>query len=136
MIGILVVTHGNVAAELAAAGRKIVARESSLVALALDWDDDVTDARKRIAETIAAIDQGSGVLILTDMFGGTPTNLAMTFYAPGKVEVVTGVNLPMLVKALTLREDAALAEAAQLLAEKGRSAISVAGSLLGTHGEA
>ena len=136
MIGILVVTHGNVAAELAAAGRTIVAKESPLVALALDWDDDVTEARARIADAIAAVDQGAGVLILTDMFGGTPTNLAMTFYAPGKVEVVTGVNLPMLVKALTLKEDAALAEAAQLLAEKGRSAISVAGSLLGTHGEA
>jgi PTS system mannose-specific IIA component len=136
MIGILVVTHGNVAAELADAGRKIVAKESPLVALALDWDDDVTDARRQIAEAIAAVDRGAGVLILTDMFGGTPTNLAMTFYASGKVEVVTGVNLPMLVKALTLREDAALAEAAQLLAEKGRSAISVAGSLLGTHGEA
>ena len=135
MIGVLVVTHGNVAAELTAAGRRIVAREVPLVALALDWDDDVVEARRQIADAIASVDRGRGVLILTDMFGGTPTNLAMTFYAPGKVEVVTGVNLPMLVKALTLKEDAALAQAAQLLADKGRSAISVAGTLLGTHGE-
>lgn len=128
--GVLIVTHGSVAAELAAAATKIVAKEVALVALTLDWDDDVEGARRRIADAISSVDGGGGVLILTDMFGGTPTNIAMTFYAPGRVEVVTGVNLPMLVKAVTLKDGTALEDAARLVADKGRAAISVAGSLL------
>lgn len=128
--GVLIVTHGSVAAELAAAARRIVAREVALVALTLDWDDEVEGARGRIADALSSVNGGGGVLILTDMFGGTPTNIAMTFFAPGRVEVVTGVNLPMVVKAVTLKEGTALAEAARLVADKGRTAITVAGSLL------
>jgi len=132
--GVLIVTHGSVAAELVSAATKIVTKEVSLAALALDWDDDVEAARERLAAAIASVNRGKGVLILTDMFGGTPTNLAMTFYAPGDVEVVTGVNLPMVVKAVTLKEGTALEEAARLLADKGRAAITVAGSLLESPG--
>ncbi|MBP7148469.1 MAG: PTS sugar transporter subunit IIA [Acidobacteria bacterium] len=133
MIGLLVVTHSGLAAELVGAALKIVRREVPIAALTLDWDDDVARARERIAAEIERLDHGEGVIIATDMFGGTPTNVAMSFFQPGKVEVVTGVNLPMLIKFTNLREPTepmSLRDAAQLLAEKGRSAITVAGEIL------
>lgn len=128
--GLLVVTHGRLAEELVNATRTIVEHFHSLDAVSIGWDDDPILARRRIEEAIRRVDQGSGVLVLTDMFGGTPTNLALSFLDPGKVEVVTGVNLPMLLKLTNLRDDALLAEIARRIAEQGRQAIQVASDLL------
>ncbi|HNX20418.1 MAG TPA: PTS fructose transporter subunit IIA [Acidobacteriota bacterium] len=130
MIGLLVVTHGGLAAELVAAARRIVAQPGAIAGLAIDWDSDVGDSRRKIQESLEALDQGDGVIIATDMFGGTPTNVALTFLEPGKVEVVTGVNLPMVIKFTNLREQKDLAETARMLAARGRGAITVAGEIL------
>ncbi len=128
--GLLVVTHGRLAEELVNATRTIVESFDALEAVSIGWDDDPTAARRRIEEAIRRVDRGSGVLVLTDMFGGTPTNLALSFLDPGKVEVVTGVNLPMLIKFTNLRDDAAFADTARRIAEQGRHAIQVASELL------
>ena len=135
--GLLVVTHGRLAEELVNATRTIVETFDALEAVGIGWDDDPTEARRRIEEAIRRVDRGSGVLVLTDMFGGTPTNLALSFLEPGKVEVVTGVNLPMLIKFTNLRDEAAFAETARRIAEQGRHAIHVASDLLqGAGGDA
>ncbi len=130
MIGFLVVTHGGLAAELVAAARRIVAQPGPIAGLSIDWDSDVAESRERILEALRSLDQGDGVIIATDMFGGTPTNVALTFLEPGKVEVVTGVNLPMVIKFTNLRERGDLAETARMLAARGRSSITVAGEIL------
>jgi PTS system mannose-specific IIA component len=88
------------------------------------------EAGRRIQEAIARVDREGGVLVLTDMFGGTPSNLALSLLEPGRIEVVTGVNLPMLIKCVNLREEAALSEVARRVAEQGRQAIQVASELL------
>jgi PTS system mannose-specific IIA component len=102
-------------------------------AVAIGWHEDTQDARDEIARAIERVRQDGGVLVLTDMFGGTPCNLAMTFLAPGEVEVVTGVNLPMLIKLAGLTAQTDLLTAARELREQGRNAIWVASDLL--HGE-
>ena len=130
MIGLLVVTHGELAAELVGAARRIVSQPGPIAGLAIDWDSDVDTSRQRIREALGALDQGDGVIIATDMFGGTPTNVALTFLEPAKVEVVTGVNLPMVIKFTNMREQTDLAEMAKLLAARGRSSITVAGEIL------
>ncbi len=130
MIGLLVVTHGGLAAELVEAARRIVSQPGPIAGLAIDWDSDVGESRQRIQEALLSLDQGDGVIIATDMFGGTPTNVALTFLEAGKVEVVTGVNLPMVIKFTNLREQADLAETARMLAARGRSSITVAGEIL------
>src|SRR5215218_6255607 len=102
MIGVVVVTHGQLATELLNAAETIVGDLPRFAAVSIGWHDDTQDAREEIAQAIGRVrqghDDGQGVLILTDMFGGTPANLAMTFLAPNEVEVITGVNLPMLIK--------------------------------------
>lgn len=136
MIGLLVVAHGGLADELVRITRNIVRGDIPLAGLGIDWNDDLNEARRRIEEVLPRLDQGEGVIIATDVFGGTPTNVAMAFFQPGKVEVVTGVNLPMLIKYTNLREPMGLGAAAQLLAERGRAAISAAGEILsGKQGE-
>lgn len=135
--GLLVVTHGGLAEELVTAIRKIVGNLDTLKAVSIDWDDDVNESRGRIEQALRAVDRGSGVLILTDMFGGTPTNLALSFLEPGRVEVITGVNLPMLIKYTNLRDDADFQETARRIAEQGRQAIQVASDVLqGSEGTA
>jgi PTS system mannose-specific IIA component len=131
MIGVVVVTHGQLATELVNAAETIVGDLPQVAAVSIGWHEDVQDARDDIQAAIARVKSGaSGVLIITDMFGGTPCNLAMTFLAKDDVEVVTGVNLPMLIKAASLRDAGALAEVARQLADHGRSAIWVASDLL------
>ena len=98
--------------------------------MSIGWHEDVQDARDEIAAAIARVKQPGGVLIATDMFGGTPSNLGITFLAEDAVEVVTGVNLPMLIKAANLRDGARLTEIARMLREHGRNAIWVASDLL------
>jgi PTS system mannose-specific IIA component len=130
MLGLLVVTHGRLAEELVRATKTIVGPTDALEAVSIGWDDDVADAQRRIEESVARLGAGGGVLVLTDMFGGTPTNIALSLLEPGKVEVVTGVNLPMLIKFMNLREEAALSEVAQRIAEQGKRSIQVASALL------
>jgi PTS system mannose-specific IIA component len=130
MPGLLVVTHGKVAEELVKATKTIVGPLDALEAVSIGWDDDVSAARQRIQEAIQRVGRGSGALILTDMFGGTPTNIALSLLEPGKVEVVTGVNLPMLIKFTNLRDEIAFHEIARRIAEQGRRAIHVASELL------
>jgi PTS system mannose-specific IIA component len=130
MRGLLVVTHGRFAEELVAAARRIVGDLEGVEAVAIDWDDDVDRAREMIEQGIRNLDKGDGVLILTDMFGGTPTNIALSLLDPGRVEIVTGVNLPMLIKFTNIRGRLELHESAARIAEQGRSSIHVATTIL------
>ena len=98
MIGVLVVTHGNLAKELVHSARTIIGEIKNVQAVSIDWDDNVVEAREKIAKAIKKVDFGRGALILTDMFGGTPTNISLTFLKKNEVEIVTGVNLPMLLE--------------------------------------
>ena len=127
MIGIVVVSHGQVAVELVNAARTIVGDIPAIVAVSIGWSDDVTVARQAIEKAIAE-GGGDDTLILTDMFGGTPTNVSLPFLSP-KVEIVTGVNLPMLIKLTTLREGALL-EVARVIRDQGKGAIYVASEVL------
>jgi PTS system mannose-specific IIA component len=132
MVGVVVVTHGQLAVELLNAAEMIVGDLPRFTAVSIGWHDDTDDARKEIAEAVTKVRQGQaaqGVLIVTDMFGGTPSNLAMTFLGHD-VEVITGVNLPMLIKLANLKENANLREVAREMREHGRNAIWVASDLL------
>lgn len=129
MIGVVVVTHGQLATELLNAAETIVGGLPRFAAVSIGWHEDTEDARAEIAQAIARVTQDRGVLILTDMFGGTPSNLAMTFLGD-TVEVITGVNLPMLIKLADLGERADLLTAAREMREQGRAAIWVASDLL------
>ena len=129
-IGVVVVTHGQLATELLNAAETIVGDLPNFAAVSIGWHDDVELARTEIAETIARMNTGRGVIVATDMFGGTPSNLAMTLLEEGRVEVVTGVNLPMLIKLASIREVDDLRELARRIREDGRGAIWVASDLL------
>ena len=130
MVSVLVITHGNLAEELVKAARRIVGEVGRLSALTIGWDEDVSTARRKVEEAILALDDGDGVALLTDMFGGTPTNISLSFLRKGKVEIVTGVNLPMLIKYTNLREPVPLDELAARLSEQGRRSIQVASEVL------
>ena len=127
MIGILVVTHGRIAEELVEAARTIVGDAPGVVAVSIGWGDDPGAADAAIERGLAEAG-GGDTLVLTDMFGGTPTNLSLP-YLSEKVEIVTGVNLPMLIKASTLREGV-LVEIARAVREQGKGAIYVASEVL------
>ena len=135
MLGLLVITHGQVAKELVAAVGKIVGQINNLEAVSIDWNDDVGEATRRIEEARNRVDRGRGVLLLTDMFGGTPTNLALSMLEPGKLEIVTGVNLPMLIKFANLDEELSLPDAAREIADEAREAVHVASQLLQASGD-
>jgi PTS system mannose-specific IIA component len=130
MIGVVVVTHGQLAVELLNAAETIVGDLPQFAAVSIGWHEDTQDAREEISQAIGRVRRGQGVLILTDMFGGTPANLAMTFLAEQNVEVITGVNLPMLIKLAGLGEQADLLTAAREMRDQGRNAIWVASDLL------
>ncbi len=136
MIGVVVVTHGQLATELVNAAETIVGDQPGFAAVSIGWHDGVELARDEIAEAIARVDSGSGVIVLTDMFGGTPSNLAITFLAETRVEVITGVNLPMLLKLAGTRDVADLRELARRIREDGRTGIWVASDLLRGEGRA
>ena len=131
MIGVVVVTHGQLAAELVTAAETIVGDLPHMRAVSIGWHEDVQDARQEIAGAIASVASPEGVLIVTDMFGGTPANLGITFLEPGRIEVVTGVNLPMLIKLASVAGSSNLLDAARQIREHGRNAIWVASDLLG-----
>jgi mannose PTS system EIIA component len=127
MIGIVVVTHGQVAGELVNAARTIVGDIPQIAAVSIGWADDVAVAREAIERALVEVG-GGDTLILTDMFGGTPTNVSLPFLSP-RVEIVTGVNLPMLIKLSSLREGDLL-EVARVIGEQGKGAIFVASEIL------
>ena len=130
MIGVVVVTHGQLATELVNSTEMIVGDLPQFAAVSIGWHEDTQDARGEIEQAIVRVDQGHGVLVLTDMFGGTPSNLAMTFLGENTVEVITGVNLPMLIKLAGLIEKSDLLGVAREMREQGRNAIWVASDLL------
>lgn len=130
MIGVVVVTHGQLAAELVSAAETIVGDLPQMKAVSIGWHEDVQDAREEISAAITAVAGPEGVIIATDMFGGTPANLGITFLETGKIEVVTGVNLPMLIKLAGLRDTSNVLDAARQIREHGRNAIWVASDLL------
>ncbi len=130
MIGVVVVTHGQLATELLNAAETIVGDLPRFTAVSIGWHEDVQDAREEIAQAITRVEAEHGFLLLTDMFGGTPTNLGITFLEVGRVEIITGVNLPMLIKLASMTERADLLEVARELREHGRNAIWVASDLL------
>jgi len=130
MIGVVVVTHGQLATELLNAAETIVGDLPRFTAVSIGWHEDVQDARDEIAQAIARVQAEHGVLLLTDMFGGTPSNLGMTFLEVGRIEVITGVNLPMLIKLASMLEGTDLLAVARDLREHGRNAIWVASDLL------
>ena len=130
MIGVVVVTHGQLATELVNAAETIVGDLPNFTAVSIGWHEDVQDAREAIAAAIARVRQPAGVLLATDMFGGTPSNLGITFLEQNQIEIVTGVNLPMLIKAASLKEEKSLTDVARTLREHGRNAIWVASDLL------
>ena len=132
VVGVVVVTHGQLAVELLNAAETIVGDLPRFAAVSIGWHEDTTDAREEIAQAVAKVQQGQpgqGVLIVTDMFGGTPSNLAMTFLGQD-VEVITGVNLPMLIKLASLKEKPNLLDVAREMRDHGRNAIWVASDLL------
>jgi PTS system mannose-specific IIA component len=133
MIGVVVVTHGQLATELLNAAEAIIGDLPQFAAVSIGWHDDVDDAREEIRQAIARVHAPSGVLLLTDMFGGTPSNLAITFLEANRVEILTGVNLPMLIKLAGLQSSPDLLAVAREIREAGRNAIWVASDLL--HGD-
>jgi PTS system mannose-specific IIA component len=130
MIGVVVVTHGQLANELVNAAEMIVGDLPQFTAVSIGWHDEANDAREDIAQAIARVRGEEGVLLLTDMFGGTPSNLGMTFLEKDRLEVITGVNLPMLIKLAGARDSADLLSVAVQMREHGRNAIWVASDFL------
>ena len=135
-IGVIVVTHGQLGHELVEAARVILSAEGELPlrALSIGWNDPMDEARAQVSEALDEAQLGSGVLILTDMFGGTPTNLCLSFLAEDEVEIITGVNLPMVVKCMNLAgcqaEGLSLRQVAERVAAKGGSAVVLASEML------
>ena len=131
MIGLVLVTHGRLADELVAALVHVVGPQEAVATVCIGPNDDMERRRQDILARIAEVDRGGGVVLLTDMFGGTPSNLAISVMDETRVEVIAGVNLPMLVKLASVRASDGLAEAVDKAQEAGRKYISVASNLLG-----
>ena len=130
MIGLLIVTHGGLAGEFRAALEHVVGPQQQLETISIGPDDDMEQRRKEILEAVHHVDSGDGVVLLTDMFGGTPSNLSISILDEANVEVIAGVNLPMLVKLASVRSDQPLVKAVDLAKEAGRKYISVARQVL------
>lgn len=130
MIGVVVITHGRLADELIDAARLIVGSIEAVEGISMAPDEDMEAAQARILEAIKKVDSGKGVLILTDLFGGTPSNLSLTFLAERKVEVLSGVNLPMLLSLATGRDNKSLEEVAEMAMNAGKKNITIASRIL------
>lgn len=130
MVGILIVTHGRLAQELLETTRIIVGKSTDhIVPISVGWNDDMADVQKNITSSVAKVDQGQGVLILTDMFGGTPSNISLSFLSD-KIEIITGVNLPMLIKIVNVGDRFDLKELAQVIFDQGKKSIYLASEIL------
>jgi mannose PTS system EIIA component len=136
MIGLVLVTHGTLARAFIAALEHVVGPQKSVVAICIEAEDDMEARRREILEAVHAVNDGHGVVLMTDMFGGTPSNLAISVMNEANVEVVAGVNLPMLIKFASLREESALSALVGAIQEAGRKYINVASSLLADAGHA
>ncbi len=130
MIGLVIVTHGGLATEFCAALEHAHGPQDQLGAISIGPDDDMDKRRDEILAAIKEVDNGNGVILLTDMFGGTPSNLAISVMEDAKVEVIAGVNLPMLIKLASIRGESSLDEAIEEAQEAGRKYISVASKIL------
>lgn len=131
MIGLVLVTHGHLADEFRSALEHVVGPQESLATISIGPEDNMETRRDDIVAAISSVEAGDGVIVLTDMFGGTPSNLAISAMEPGIVEVIAGVNLPMLVKLASIRRELGVVEAALEAQEAGRKYINVASALLG-----
>jgi mannose PTS system EIIA component len=130
MIGGVIVTHGQLANELLSAAEMIVGEINHVTAVSIGWHDDVEVAREEIERAVRRVDAGAGVLLLTDMFGGTPTNIAASYLGDAQVEVVTGVNLPMVIKLAAQEKEETLPELARRVRDEGQQQIHLAGDIL------
>jgi PTS system mannose-specific IIA component len=130
MIGMILVTHGRLAAEFVAALEHVVGPQSQIAAVCIGPEDDMEQRRQEILSRIAEVDSGEGAVLLTDMFGGTPSNLAISVMDRAKIEVIAGVNLPMLIKLASLRQNEGLERTVLGAQEAGRKYINVASQLL------
>ncbi|WP_419815011.1 PTS sugar transporter subunit IIA [Glacieibacterium sp.] len=131
MIGLVLVTHGRLAAEFVFAMEHVVGPQTAIEAICIGADDDMEARRADIAAAVAKVDGGKGVIVLTDMFGGTPSNLAISLMGTGQIEVIAGVNLPMLIRLASVRKVMTVAAAVDAAQEAGRKYISVASQILG-----
>ena len=131
MIGLVLVTHGRLADEFVTAMIHVVGPQERVATIAIGPDDDMEERRADIAAAIAAVDAGRGVIVLTDLFGGTPSNLAISLMERGRVEVIAGMNLPMLIRLGSARKSMTVVAAVAAAREAGRKYISVASEVLG-----
>lgn len=131
MIGLVLVTHGALADEFRAAVEHVVGAQEQIATICIGPDDDMEKRRQDIVDAIGAVDSGKGVVLLTDMFGGTPSNLAISLLEKDRIEVIAGINLPMLIKFASIRDTLTLAEAVLEAKEAARKYISVASEVLG-----
>ncbi len=131
MIGLVFVTHGNLALEFVAAMEHVVGKQEQVECVCIGPEDDVEACRQEILKKVKTVDSGKGVLLLTDMFGGTPSNLAISIIGHGNYDVIAGVNLPMLIKLASVRQDMELSECVECAQEAGKKHINVASQLLG-----
>ncbi|GAU82120.1 PTS sugar transporter subunit IIA [Bosea sp. 2YAB26] len=130
MIGLVLVTHGHLATEFRSALEHVVGPQQNLATIAIAPDDDMEARRRDIIAAVEAVENGKGVIVLTDMFGGTPSNLAISVMEPGRIDVVAGINLPMLIKLASVREEKTLDEAVTSAQDAGRKYITVASRVL------
>ena len=130
MIGIVVVSHGKLAHELVRAAEHVVGLQDAFEALSIEAEDDIDQRRDEIRETVKSCNTGKGVIILTDMFGGTPSNLALSSLAPGKIDVIGGVNLPMLIHLAQIRSELTLSEAVQAASQAGKRYIRIGSEVM------
>jgi PTS system mannose-specific IIA component len=130
MIGGIVVSHGKLGEELINALSIILGEAPNIEAISIGWYDDVEDSKRKINQSLKRVDQENGIVIFTDMFGGTPSNLSFTFQKDGQVEIITGVNLPMLIKFVSLQRSNNLKDVAKKVVEQGRKNIHLASALL------
>jgi len=130
MIPCVVITHGQLANELVASAEMIVGEILHITPLCLGWKDDVNESREEIAQVLEGLDLERGAIIMTDMFGGTPSNLAISFLGESRVEVLTGVNLPMIIKAASQAKEETVASLAEKICEKGKTSITIASRFL------
>ena len=132
MIGLVLVTHGHLATEFRSALEHVVGKQAQIETIAIAPDDDADQRRADIVAAAARVNSGKGVVILTDMFGGTPSNLSISVLRPGEIEVLAGINLPMLIKLASVRDDKPLAEAVASAQDAGRKYITIASTMLST----
>lgn len=131
MIGLVLVTHGRLASEFVTAMEHVVGPQQAIAAICIGPEDDMEARRADIAAAVKAVDDGSGVILLTDLFGGTPSNLAISLMEPGRIEVIAGINLPMLIRLEGARKMMKVTQAVAAAREAGRKYISVASEVLG-----